>query len=364
MTKKFFILLSSILIFSFLQMDCKDDPPVIPPTSQEDTIITFEKVLADGEQPAVSPDGSKIVFVRDGDIWVMDTSGANAKLLSGGPETDITPRWKPDGSSIGFIRIPIGQYNKGRIMSVPSGGGGATQIVHDYYAADSLVTSASGIHYPIWDWSPNGDFVAFLEVNGFKTYLKAINLYTNEMKVSRELFDYQSAKVPNGSSFAWSQNSDEMVFNEQRSNGLVQLVLFNIQSQQSIVDTTYDLSKSICRQPGSDIYAFIKILGRIIVTSIKDTTYTEYEMYGSGGLKWSPDGKNMLIEYQGGVSGPFEYRYSRIAIFNFEKRKQYLLTTKGDIGRFIYFYEWGKMADEVYFERYKTINKVTFQFTN
>jgi hypothetical protein len=76
MTTRSAIPLVFIFFFSILQIDCKNDPPVIPPTLLEDTFITYEKILNDGEQPAVSRDGSKIAFVRKGDIWVMDTSGA------------------------------------------------------------------------------------------------------------------------------------------------------------------------------------------------------------------------------------------------------------------------------------------------
>jgi hypothetical protein len=46
--------------------------------------------------PAVSPDGSRIAFVRNGEVWTMAASGADAKPMITGSDARY-PAWSPDG---------------------------------------------------------------------------------------------------------------------------------------------------------------------------------------------------------------------------------------------------------------------------
>jgi Tol biopolymer transport system component len=57
------------------------------------------------DMPSFSPDGSRIAYYRDGEIWLMDRNGRNQHALilrRGGAPGNYTPRWSPDGSSIAF----------------------------------------------------------------------------------------------------------------------------------------------------------------------------------------------------------------------------------------------------------------------
>ena len=57
--------------------------------------------------PAWSPDGKKIAFTstRDGDseIYVMDADGRNQRNLTNNPAADYDPSWSPDGNKIVFV---------------------------------------------------------------------------------------------------------------------------------------------------------------------------------------------------------------------------------------------------------------------
>src|SRR5438309_1102195 len=65
--------------------------------------------------PQVSPDGSRVAFVRvtvnakkdgyDTAIWTVSTAGAEPRQMTAGPR-DSTPRWSPDGQYLCFVRAP------------------------------------------------------------------------------------------------------------------------------------------------------------------------------------------------------------------------------------------------------------------
>jgi Tol biopolymer transport system component len=72
------------------------------------------KQLTQGAQnatePAFSPKGTKIVFVRLGKgIYVMKPDGSGERRLTSGAH-DLFPVWSPNGKSIAFVRLYKGDY--------------------------------------------------------------------------------------------------------------------------------------------------------------------------------------------------------------------------------------------------------------
>src|SRR5262249_48830192 len=69
--------------------------------------------LAVPSQPALSPDGSQVVYVvraldaeadRNVDqLWLVPTTGGASRRLTHGP-ADTAPVWSPDGSRVAFLR--------------------------------------------------------------------------------------------------------------------------------------------------------------------------------------------------------------------------------------------------------------------
>lgn len=62
-------------------------------TAQENPIVRF---------PSLSPDGSKISFSYQGDIWTMPASGGVARRLTIHESYESKPQWSPDGKQILF----------------------------------------------------------------------------------------------------------------------------------------------------------------------------------------------------------------------------------------------------------------------
>jgi Tol biopolymer transport system component len=71
----------------------------VPSTGGSPTRLTDDGVWDD--MPAYSPDGTRIAFIRQGSIWLMDPSGQHAHRLPGqSGDSFFNPRWSPDGSTL------------------------------------------------------------------------------------------------------------------------------------------------------------------------------------------------------------------------------------------------------------------------
>ena len=109
------------------------------------------KLLADGDEPLVSPKGDRVVFVKERGLWVVpvDGSAQSRRLFFARGESD-SPEWSPDGRRLAFVSSRgdhsfIGIYTDG------------TSIVY-------LAPSTSRDSSP--RWSPDGKRIAFVRRPG------------------------------------------------------------------------------------------------------------------------------------------------------------------------------------------------------
>ena len=104
--------------------------------------------LAIPSQPALSPDGSRVVYVlrtldRDADrnvdeLWTVATTGGAARRLTTGG-SDTAPAWSPDGSRLAFVR-------EGQVHLLAADGGEPDQVTELPLGAGAPVWSPSGGH--------------------------------------------------------------------------------------------------------------------------------------------------------------------------------------------------------------------------
>lgn len=356
-----------LFVCFFFGADCGGEPPVTPPN---DSLITTEKELTDGEQPAISPDGRKIAYTYEGDIYVIDTSGTNITQLTSGTEIDFMPRWHPNGLTVGFLRMPPGEMNDAGISTVPATGGAVTAIPLNHPVSNTLkrqTETYSGIGMPLWDYSPDGSYIAFLSQEADTTFLNVVRDPTGEAIVHMNLF----GPFDDTPCFAWSLNGGEIAFIAQEQDFAgkrktrAQLLKFldgTLRKDSLLYDAAY-----ITRAPKSNKFAYnfldaSTLSVMMVITDFLGLTI-KYPLVG-GGLKWSPDEKYFLGNRTETISGPFGYSYHPLSIHDIETGKKYQLTQKADINRYNLYFEWGKGPNTVFFERFGKINEVRFQIPN
>jgi dipeptidyl aminopeptidase/acylaminoacyl peptidase len=104
--------------------------------------------------PQVSPDGSRVVFVRKHvgtkndyvmDLWMAHADGSDpVRFTSGGK--DAHPRWSPDGSRIAFI---ASRDKRSQVWTIPASGGEAVKLTD---MPEGVMAS--------FRWSPDGSMLA------------------------------------------------------------------------------------------------------------------------------------------------------------------------------------------------------------
>jgi tricorn protease len=97
-------------------------------------------------EPAISPDGSRIAFRFEGQIWIAPTVGGDALALTPAGFHSASPVWSPSGDAIAFAADRFGPMN---IFVAPVAGGEARRLT--WYALDEKPSS----------FTPDGKAVLF-----------------------------------------------------------------------------------------------------------------------------------------------------------------------------------------------------------
>src|SRR5215469_14332703 len=106
--------------------------------------------------PQISPDGKRIVYVRqfsdimndkrESNLWVIGSDGGEDRGLTNGNYSDSSPRWSPDGTRIAYISDRNG---KPQIYVRWMDTGQTAKLTN-------LVNAPTGL-----EWSPDGKLISF-----------------------------------------------------------------------------------------------------------------------------------------------------------------------------------------------------------
>jgi Tol biopolymer transport system component len=120
--------------------------------------VTIEGTFVRDVTP--SPDGTRVAFTvawypqgwstLDGDIYVANIDGTNLRRLTTAPELDDQPAWSPDGSRIVFRSKRTGDWD---IWVMAANGAGQTNLM------DNQLPARATEHTPAW--SPDGSRIVY-----------------------------------------------------------------------------------------------------------------------------------------------------------------------------------------------------------
>ncbi len=119
-------------------------------------LTASEKPVSD---PQWSPDGRRLAFVRDDEIWIVESDGSRLTRVVAKPGGGREPRWSPDGKRLAFLSRRRG-WSQVWLIDAPVPRRGRPQ--RDPRPPEAKSLTRAGLDVGAVVWSPDGTRLAIM----------------------------------------------------------------------------------------------------------------------------------------------------------------------------------------------------------
>lgn len=144
-------------------------------------------------KPTLTPDAKNIIFSYDSDLWMVNTTGGNARRITAMDGVETNPSVSPDGKWLAFSSNQYGNFD---VYLMPLSGGKIKQLT--FNDATDMVTS--------WSWDNKTIYFTSNRLNRITTYT-----ITKNGNTPKRLFSHYFNTIHN---VVEHPNKNEVYFNE------------------------------------------------------------------------------------------------------------------------------------------------------
>ncbi len=180
---------------------------------------------------SIAPDGTRMAYTSGGSLKVAAIDGSGVQELSPvveRPGAGAQPAWSPDGQLIAFVRDGI--------WLVPSGGGGRTELVTDNFDENTPPNEIRVYLNP--RWSPDGTML-LLDIGYYEGRGLALLPITGGEPLPLPTLATQGGWMPDGRVLVWDYG---MAFTEP---GLYLVDPANLETYTTILDSTWHVADAV-----------------------------------------------------------------------------------------------------------------------